>query len=148
MAYKRKFVASARAEFDWLSRDYDDDFARELELWLFGLVRDAENRDWSTSLDASEILQDLLGDGSKQETTLQRNLKRLRSATAIERLKALLAVIRRRCPPWQFRTASRWFKILGSISVEIEVYYEIDHVEERVIFTSVEIVDDKTAGDG
>lgn len=147
MAYHRKYVVSARAEYDWLTRNYGGDFSRELDLWLDGLIQDAEHRDWSTSLDATEILEELLGDGTRPETTLQRNLRRLRSATVMERLRAILVVVRRRCPPWQFRTASRWFVLLGSIPVEIEVYYEVNHVDGRVIFTSIEIVDDTAAGD-
>ena len=44
-----------------------------------------------------------------------------------------------RCPPWEFRAAVKTFRFLGACSYEVMAFYEVDHVEKRIIITALDL---------
>ena len=48
-------------------------------------------------------------------------------------------LLSKRCPPWEFRASIHTFRFLGACTYEAVVFYEIDHVEKRIIVTTLDV---------
>jgi hypothetical protein len=131
MAYRVKYHREAKSSLDAAQHDYGPTFRQETNAWLSELVSEAERGNHSLSVDAKELLE-AAADADPQ--SLRRSWKRWLSAPALDKLRALLVIVRKRCPPWELRAAPRLFSVVDSFSCEIVAFYEIDHVEGRVIF--------------
>ena len=58
----------------------------------------------------------------------------------MEKLKAMLAIIRNRRPPWRARVVERHGLpgLDGQVNVAVRIYFTIDDVEKRVVIRAVD----------
>ena len=133
MAYAIRYLRRAREEADHLRATYGQGFARDFGQWLVFLADAAERASDAASVDALEILEQAAGD-EPGSSPWKYSWETFKKANGLERLRALLVVLRKRCPPWEFRMSCNWFSLLDCIAVEIQTYYLIDRANMRVIF--------------
>lgn len=135
MAYLIRYLRRAREEADHLRTTYGQEFAKAFDRWLVFLAHSAENGLDAASIDVLEVLEQIPEEG---DDSLPNQWKyawgRFKNASGLEMLRALLIVLKKRCPPWEFRMTSNWFSLLDCIAVEIQAYYVIDRPNKRVIF--------------
>lgn len=148
MAYHRKVLPSARAEFASITRTYGSAFAAAVRTWRDGIIVAVSAGAEENVLDASveELLERVLyandeddvlsGPGDAWEHARQR----FREASWRERTRAALAFFRSQSPPWELRVARCTFSALGIADmVELFAYYEVGHAERCVVFTKFEL---------
>lgn len=133
--YRIRFREQAAEEID-LARQYY--FFERVHEWLKELAQEAAAGTTSMSGNFEEFLSTL--DQLEQLSTGVANghwaesFRRFRDATAMERLRALLVVLRQRRAPWQMAIAVTWFSnILETLDAEVHVFYEIDHVNRMIV---------------
>jgi hypothetical protein len=74
-------------------------------------------------------------------------VEKLKKASPLIALKALLAAVRNRAPPWEFRFSSATFELVAGVWADIHAWFEVDHVEKRVVFTLIELGESKSPDD-
>ena len=119
----------------FLLETYGAEFREEFNGWLQGLAAEAEKGDWKTSIDAFELMEELLkSDGSPLKDIVSKSTwDRFYTLSTIGKLRALLVIIKKRCPPWSFRAANNWLPALSAFEIELTVYYMVDHLEKRLV---------------
>ena len=138
MAYDIKYRTGAKKDANYLRSTYGQNFSDELDRRLQLLAEAAEKKDDSQSIDGLEALSQL--DEIPTDSSQWRySLRKLRESDYPTRLRAIVVLLRKKCPPWEFRFSSHMMKLLDRISHEVQFYYEIDHVDRRVIFTVIEL---------
>ncbi len=130
MRYLVRFRSRARSELDDCCATYGGNFCGEIHAWLDQLADEAEAKDGALSIDAFELFGDAVENVTRP---WGHSLKRFREASTKQRLLALYHVLRKKCPPWEFRATVRPFTFLGACTCEIHVVYEVDHVTKRII---------------
>ena len=102
MAYDIKYRTGAKKDANYLRSTYGQNFSDELDRRLQSLADAAEKKDDSQSIDGLEALSrlDELQSASSQWGY---SLRKLRESDTPTRLRALLVVLRKKCPPWEFR---------------------------------------------
>jgi hypothetical protein len=134
MRYRIRFRTSAKEEL-LRAKKYSMQFSQELDEWLEDIAASSHRRDALKSIDLLDLLE--------QGINIAENLSPWKSvwkkwwkAAPIEKVKALITVLKKRCPPWQLRATSKWFSgILGAFDCEVHAYFEVNHVDGEVIFT-------------
>ena len=139
MAYKLKYHTRAKAEKEYLCSTYGQNFAKDFENWLTLHVSEAEKKAFNASMDALDVLNQI---DRLAETKWCSQVKRFQDATVLEKMKAIAVVLTKWCPPWELRYAHSYFKLLDRIDAEIEVFFFVDHVKQRVIFTKIDFAQD------
>jgi hypothetical protein len=91
-----------------------------------------ERRDNSISIDLGYLLDVVT---NPQPGAWSLSVRKWLRAPVREKVQALFAAIRKRCPPWEMRVSIASFSFLGVNSWEVHVYYEVDHAEGQVIVT-------------
>jgi hypothetical protein len=114
---------------------YGGEFREETNGWLSALAAEAETRDSSLSIDFAEAIEAAL---STEPRSWGHSLRNWFKAPIADKVRAILAAIRKRCPPWEMRAAVRWFTVISAFDSEIVAYYEVDHVKKRMIFRRFE----------
>ena len=140
MPYAIRFLSRARTEFDDLSRTYSTVFAKDFAQWLKYLAEAAEDQNFSASIDAFEVLASI-DTGEPVKNRWQHFWRRLSTSDAQTQLKALLTILQKRCPPWQFRMSTAWFPLLDCVNSEIQAYYGIDHANRKIVFYMFQLGD-------
>lgn len=143
MAYRIRYKKRAREEADHLRETYGPEFAAEFDKWQRFLAEAAEQGTDDGSVDAFEFLHDLQ-DQEKPSSQWDYSWEQFRKADGYAKLQALVAVLKERCPPWEFRMSSNWFKLLDFIPHEVQAYYAIDRPQSCVIFHLFELADSET----
>ena len=129
-----------REEASHLRDTYGQDFAKEFDGWLAFLASAVEDASESTSADALKILEEVARERTQPVSSpWSYSWGRFWKANGLEMLRALLVVLSKRCPPWEFRISNNWFTLLGFIRVEIQAYYMIDRLNKRIIFNLFEL---------
>jgi hypothetical protein len=133
MSYNRKFVDKTKEEMEECLNVYGHTFREEVYAWLDRIVGAAEQKDKGSvsTLDFGELLE---AAANTKPKNWQLSWKRWLTSPLQEKAKAVWHVIRNRKPPWELRSAARWFVLLGSIPAEIVAFYEVDHLKKIVIF--------------
>ncbi|MCA9081924.1 MAG: hypothetical protein KDA58_15290 [Planctomycetaceae bacterium] len=144
MPYKIRYAKSAKAEVDFLRSTYGTDFGTDFDAWLQDLANVRNPVPVRTSVDAVELFSAMVDNSAG--TAWRKSWTKFVQAGALQKLRILLAVLRTRCPPWEFRITTAWFRLLNSISKELVAYYAIDHVERQVIIYLVEMTDAEGGG--
>ncbi|MDA1052998.1 MAG: hypothetical protein O3C40_21300 [Planctomycetota bacterium] len=132
MAYRLCFYKRARRELDECCQTYGDNLRTELWNWLRDIATAADTGSEIGSVDIIDLLDEGLSQDASQWSQA---LKRWWNATPVEKIKATLVLLRKRCPPWQARFTVRWITVLGQFPCEIHAHYIVDHVNKQVILT-------------
>lgn len=131
--YKIRYRKRAKQEAErpkYLGTSFTEPFSRSLE----EIAEDAAKKDTSKSVDYLELLEDSIEFAESGASRIHIRDK-WRDATPIEKLKALIYAIKNRKMPWEIRGEIRWiYNILGVFDSEIHYVYEIDHLNEQVVF--------------
>ena len=131
--YEIRYRKRAKLEAEqpkYLGTSFTEPFSSTLE----DIATDAANKDTSKSVDYLELLEDSIefAESGKCRTHIR---DKWRDATPMEKIKALIFTIRNRKSPWEIRGEVRWiYNILGVFDSEIHYVYEIDHLNEQVVF--------------
>lgn len=134
-----RFRRQAKEEANHLKVSYGQNFVREFDAWLALLAEAAENRDESYSADGLELLRRLGNPEALNQWSY--SWSQLRKATLRKQVEAAIVAVMKRCPPWEFRFASRWFTLLDVISHELQVYFSVDHASGMIVFEKFELGD-------
>lgn len=130
MPYKKMVRASAKEEREYLCNTYGSDFCRDFEMWIEYLVSSCnESR---VTLDAE--FESLL---NEEHPRWGYAWKKFADATALDRIKALKAVIAERRPPWEMRAATSRFFVQNRYWIEIIAIYEINRTNQQVVFSQI-----------
>ena len=134
MSYRIRFRARAKQEL-LIAKQYGVEFSEELDSWLADIAEACHRRDSSISIDLIELLDE--GTQAVENSSAWKQAwKRWRNAAPVEKLKALVVFLKKRCPPWELRATSKWFTgILGVFDCDIHAYFEVNHVAGEVVFT-------------
>ena len=131
MAYAIRYKPAARRQLDQCREDYPT-FAATVEAWLRGVATAAERQDEAISFELADLLE-LAASGAESSDAWALSLRNWLDASAKDKLKALVATLRKRCPPWQFRGSVAPLPFLDYSTCEVHAYYLVDHVEQRII---------------
>ena len=131
MRYAIRFRARTKEEF-MRARKYSAEFGKDLDAWLTDIANAATRGAQSDSVDFLKLLEE----GAEiSQPTWKETWKKWWAATPMKKIHSLLVVLRKRTLPWQLRATSRWFGgILNAFDCEIHAYYEVDHVNQQVVF--------------
>lgn len=133
--YSIRFRERAKRELADAVEIYGNEFRANCSTWLQDLAKNAQDKDEAGSIDLGSALSEGI-EMIEMKGAWKRSFQRFWKAAPLEKLKALEFVLRQREPPWQFRSSAIWFgEILGVISAEIHVYYEVDHVQKSITIT-------------
>ncbi|MCA9262374.1 MAG: hypothetical protein KDA60_00935 [Planctomycetales bacterium] len=133
MGYIVKFHREARRELDNSKATYGEKFSVDMDAWIARIANSSTSHVKQGELDFSLLLEEGI---STDANTWRENWRRMWADAGLAgKAKFVLATMRRRQLPLQIRVTQRWFTgILGQFDCEVEVYYEINHVEKRVTF--------------
>ena len=112
--------------------------AEELRNWQERLAAEAEAGIATDSLDMLEAIGELIERGASivgehsELGSWRFSWERFKKAPLVEKILALWTVVRRRCPPWEFRMAVRGFVLLGAIQYEVITRFVIDRPHKLV----------------
>lgn len=132
MAYRMGFAKRARRELDECCCTYGESLRSDLWSWLQDVAANSETGNTLDSVDVIEMMDEAL---NPNEGQWRYALRRWRHAPLLEKFRAAVATLKKRCPPWQLRFTARWFTVLGQFDCEVRLHYVVDHVHKRVIFT-------------
>jgi hypothetical protein len=133
MPYDIRYQRDAKADLDSALGTYGADFQADMMGWLAQLAKEAEAKEHTLSLDFEQVLGTLEQVASSTTGSWQHSWRRFKGATWATRARAILALVRLRKPPWELRASRHWFHVLGSFNAEVFVYFEVDHVNKRII---------------
>jgi hypothetical protein len=134
MTYAIRYRSHARRELDFYNAPYDDEYRQTVYAWFSHLALEAESRAYHFSIDAKDLLDQL--EQGANPGNWPGVWKIWQQASWLTKLRALLFVVKQRCPPWEFRSALMTFSVLsGVFPCEVHAWYEVDHLERRIVFT-------------
>lgn len=138
--YTIRYRKRARQELNACIACHDPAFANDVYSWLDELAEEAARNGSSVSSDAQTFLEKLAAPGVPP--TPRTGLPRWLSEDVLNKLRAVLALLRDRCPPWQFRMAMNVFIVRNTQSPiptqspgVVTVLYEVDRGNKRVVVT-------------
>jgi hypothetical protein len=137
LAYAIRYRKRARVALDNCSAIYGGALAGPLHRWLGQLAAEAQGGVYVISLDAQSALETIANhpDPEKWVSAGRRWLE----APILAKIKAIGVLLTKRCPPWEFRAAVKSFRFLGACTYEVMAFYEVDHVEGRIIITALDV---------
>jgi hypothetical protein len=121
----------ARRELEECRDDYSE-FVAEIDEWVLGLAKAAERGDESISLNIETLLDTVI---SSEADAWKRSARKWLDARTKEKIMALLAVIRKRSAPWQFKVSRASLMFLSHKAWQVHIYYEVDHVKSQIVIT-------------
>ncbi len=137
MAYAIRYRKRARVALDNCGEIYGASLAAPLHKWFGRLAAEAQGQNYTISLDAKTFLE-TVADNLDPEKWAGAG-RRWLDAPILAKVKAIGVLLSKRCPPWEFRASVKAFRFLGSCTYEATVFYEIDHVEKRIIITALDV---------
>jgi hypothetical protein len=130
MAYRLRYEAEAKAEIQEAKDTYPGSFAAAVNAWLLLLAAEAEGGTYPLSLDAEDWLE--AAEGAIES---RRHLwNKFWEVGSRDKVRALIAFVKKRRPPWELRTATKPFTIPGDSCHEVTAVYEVNHVEKEIRF--------------
>ncbi|NQV27300.1 MAG: hypothetical protein HQ518_23380 [Rhodopirellula sp.] len=138
MEFKIRYYKSAKDEHRHLRETYGTEFARTFDQWLLDLRSAAERGERSGSLDAFEVFTEII-EGKQSSSAWKESFRRFARESLIDQIKTIYTVLKKRCPPYEFRMSTAWFHLLDFIPAEIQAYYFVDHTEGQIIFSKFEL---------
>jgi hypothetical protein len=137
LAYAIRYRKRAKIALDNCCQIYGPSLAEPLHRWLAHLAAEAQGRKYSISLDGKTFFETIANnpDPEKWIGTGRRWL----DASAVAKIKAIGVLLTKRCPPWEFRAALKTFRFLGQCTYEVMAFYEVDHVEKRIVITTFDV---------
>lgn len=130
MSYRIVFQKDARQELQEAENTYGAGFTEEVFDWLSSLASEAQRRDYSFSIDILELVE--AAEASKPKNW-KRSWRRWVSQPLLEKLRTLYVVAKKRCPPWELRSAVKRFTVVDAFACELLVAFEVDHPLGRII---------------
>lgn len=134
MRYRIRFRRRAKEELS-RAKQYSSQFSHDLDEWLSDIASSVENRSSTQSIDVVDILEKgINASGNPGPWTAA--WAKWWQATPIDKVRAVIAFLKTRSPPWELRATAKWFTgILGAFDCEVHAYFEVNHVDGEVIFT-------------
>jgi hypothetical protein len=129
------YKKGAKEDKDFLQQTYGVEFAKSLHAWLLHHSEEAESGKYKSSVPVHDFLE-----------AWKRSLADFVDASLAGKLQALLRLIVAKRPPWEFRSATAWFYLLGNIPAEILVVFAVDRDKQVIIYHLVELVDHVVVG--
>ena len=140
MPYDIRYRKTARGELDWLLSTYGQDFADAWDEWTQLISERSEAKDQKGSIDFIEAVEDAtrIFDDAEHGSLKRLFKKRWNDSSMWDKLRAVVAALKKRTPPWQIRFSTRTLYCLGKgVPVDLEIYYEIDHPGRRVVIMMI-----------
>ena len=136
--YKRLMLPSARPQFDRIGNDYG--LTNDLDQFCRDLTNTAASPNRPlTEVAIHDIFDELESGLSTPQHDWARAWRMFRDAGWLDKVKSLRALMAKRRPPWQLRITCHIFRGLGDVvPVEVEIVYDINHVDETVTFIRFE----------
>ena len=142
--YTVKHHRAAATERNWLCETYGQSFRSGYARWMDELAdRSAEVRGDANAFDLEEWLgaieqQTFDAIQNKSLANWARSLKKFRQAPYLEKLRALLAVVRNRRPPWQLKGSHRAIMALdGQLAINVGLVFELNDAARLVVVRQV-----------
>jgi len=130
MPYTVRHRIRARIELEKCREDYAQ-YASDLDSWVARLADAVERKDVAISWDICALLDTVTSADPGAWADAARTWIR---ASTRAKMRALVAALRKRCPPWEFRMSIAAVPFLG-FPWEVHIYYEVDHTEGQVVIT-------------
>lgn len=137
MAYAIQYRLSARQSLNDCQATYGACLAGPVQEWLKRLAHEADGGTYRLSIDAWALFEAVAN--NPNPTAWTRASKVWLNAPLMTKIRAIVAILSTRRPPWEFRAASETLQFLGTCSYEATVFYDIDHVERRIIVTTLDL---------
>lgn len=137
MAYAIRYRKRARKALDNCCGIYGQSLAEPLHKWLSRLAAEAQGRKHTISIDGRTLIETIANHPDPEMWTSAG--RRWFEAPIVAKIKAIGVLLSKRCPPWEFRASVKTFRFLGPCTYEAIVFYEIDHVERRIIITTLDV---------
>ena len=136
--YKRLLLPSARPQLDRIGNDYG--LMNDLDQLCRGITSTAASPNRPlTEVSIDDIFDELESGLSTPQQDWARAWRRFRDAGWTDKLKSLRMLMAKRRPMWQLRVIGHTFLGLGgAVPVEVEIVYDINHVDETVTFIRFE----------
>jgi hypothetical protein len=130
MLYASFFQKDAKANLQEAQNIYPG-FRKTVNEWLDRLASEAEGRDYEISIDILAVIETVL---ARKPSSWRFSWRRWLSASFIDKIRAIGTVAKKRCPPWELRSALKHFTVVGAFDCEVTAHFEVDHVDKRIIF--------------
>lgn len=136
-AYTIVYRKKAKIEFAKFEDIYGNDVSKMILDWLGTLAQEAERKQYKISFDAKTLLEMI--ENEPNPDRWGKAFERWLNESTRSKIKAILTVLSSRRPPWEFRRSEFAMRFLDYCRYDAEVYYEIDHVEKRIIITAIDL---------
>jgi len=137
LAYAIRYRKRARTALDNCRGIYGASLTGPLHKWLSQLAAEAQGQTYTISFDAKTFLETVANHPNLEKWATAG--RRWLDAPVLAKVKAIGVLLSKRCPPWEFRASVKTFRFLGACTYEAVVFYEIDHVEKRIIITALDV---------
>jgi hypothetical protein len=135
MPYRIRFRRRAKAEFTQ-AQGYSTQFGDELSRWLNDIAIAVDPGEKELSADLTVILESCIDLIPEAESPWKASWVRWKRAGNLEKLRAVIALVKTHRPPWELHATSRWFpQILNAFDCEAHTIFEVNHVDREVVFT-------------
>ena len=126
MAYVIRYKPRAKQQLEQCREDYGT-FTASVEEWLRGLANAAERQDKTIAFELGNAVE-VVASGVESPSSWAESFRRWVEAPGKTKLKALLATLRKLCPPWELLSSGAPLPFLGHGTCEVHVHYLVDHV--------------------
>jgi hypothetical protein len=134
--YTVKHHKDAARERDWLFSTYGESFRTAYNDWMDEIARWAAINKEDGWFDLDQMLACLLEEGELPNWA--RSLKRFRQAGVREKLRALVAMVKKRRPPWRLKAASRPIPGLDDqLLIDVGIIFDINDVDRLIVVRQV-----------
>lgn len=135
MSYTVFFRASARKELNDCCDTYGTGLHDDIVGWLRGLAVAAERNDGALSIDLGSVLEDIADEVAAGAISRRWKyaVQKWRASNVWGKVKGFIAFLKTRRPPWELRSSICSFTFLERCRCEVHVYYEVDHVNRRIV---------------
>jgi hypothetical protein len=133
VVYDIRYERAAKAELEAALGTYDAEFGGTVMRWLADLASEAQARGHSLSTDFEDLLATAEQVVRESGGSWGLSWQRFREAGWVQRVRAVIALVRNRKPPWELRASRRLFRVLDAFGTEVLVFYEVDHVGKRIV---------------
>lgn len=131
MAYKQCYERTSKDELESSCSIYGGTFSSHIHEWLSELANDELCKNDVEAIDFSSLVEIA---ATSPPSSWKQSWRRFLNANLVEKFKAILSFIKNRRLPWELRVAQRRFTVITTFQVEVVVFYELDHVNKRIIF--------------
>jgi hypothetical protein len=135
MPYSVKHRERARGELEECREGYPQ-FAADVDTLVGRLADAAGRKSVSISIDLSAAIEGVLEAATSSDRgSWKHSAQKWRESSVINKARALLTTMKKRCPPWEIREFRAAIPFLGVRIWEVAIVYEISHGDEQIIVT-------------